>query len=159
VRFGGARAQRRASFGHDCHWSKNSEERFNPNDRRSGLACELEQARRHEKTKDLGMSWVKSGTTAVLSVPSVVVPNERNYLLNPAHPDFSKIRFFAPKPFVFDRRLRQFTKIPQGSRFYRRRRIPVTVSSRGALQELGECGGQSDSAGRNGRSPALPSGV
>jgi RES domain-containing protein len=59
-----------------------------------------------KKTKDLGTSWVKSGTTAVLSVPSVVVPNERNYLLNPAHPDFSKIRFFAPKPFVFDRRLK-----------------------------------------------------
>jgi len=59
-----------------------------------------------KKTKDLGTSWVKSGATAVLSVPSVVVPNERNYLLNPAHPDFSKIRFFAPKPFVFDRRLK-----------------------------------------------------
>ena len=55
--------------------------------------------------KDIGTSWAKSGATAVLSAPSVVVPNERNYLLNPAHPDFSKIRFSAPKPFVFDKRL------------------------------------------------------
>jgi RES domain-containing protein len=58
------------------------------------------------KTKDIGTSWAKSGATAVLPVPSVVVPNERNYLLNPAHPDFSKIRFSAPKPFVFDKRLK-----------------------------------------------------
>lgn len=58
------------------------------------------------KTKDIGTSWAKSGATAVLSVPSVVVPNERNYLLNPAHPDFSKIRFSTPKPFVFDKRLK-----------------------------------------------------
>ncbi len=57
------------------------------------------------KTKDIGTSWAKSGATAVLSVPSVVVPNERNYLLNPAHPDFSKIRLSAPQPFVFDKRL------------------------------------------------------
>jgi len=59
-----------------------------------------------KKTRDIGTSWAKSGATAVLSVPSVVVPNERNYLLNPAHPDFSKIRFSAPKPFVFDKRLK-----------------------------------------------------
>ena len=59
-----------------------------------------------KKTKDIGTSWTKSAATAVLSVPSAVVPNERNYLLNPAHPDFSKIRFSAPKPFVFDKRLK-----------------------------------------------------
>jgi RES domain-containing protein len=58
-----------------------------------------------KKTKDIGTSWAKSGATAVLSVPSVVVPNERNYLLNPAHSDFSRIRFSAPQPFVFDKRL------------------------------------------------------
>lgn len=59
-----------------------------------------------KKTKDLGTSWARSGASAVLSVPSVVVPNERNYLLNPAHPDFSRIRFSVPKPFVFDKRLK-----------------------------------------------------
>jgi len=58
------------------------------------------------KTHDLGTDWVKSGATAVLSVPSVIVPSERNYLLNPAHPDFARIRFFPPRPFTFDRRLK-----------------------------------------------------
>jgi RES domain-containing protein len=59
------------------------------------------------KTRDLGTSWAKGGATAVLSVPSVVVPNDSNYLLNPTHPDFARIRFSAPEPFVFDKRLKR----------------------------------------------------
>jgi len=40
-----------------------------------------------------------------IAVPSVVVPSERNYLLNPLHPDFSKIKLASPKLFVIDQRL------------------------------------------------------
>ncbi|MGD0201947.1 MAG: RES family NAD+ phosphorylase [Bryobacteraceae bacterium] len=57
-------------------------------------------------TQALGTAWLKRGATAVFSVPSVVVPIERNYLLNPAHRDFSKIRIGAPVPLEVDRRLR-----------------------------------------------------
>jgi RES domain-containing protein len=57
-------------------------------------------------TKDFGKAWVNDNTSAVMSVPSAVVPNENNYLLNPEHPDFSKITFSAPQPFVFDPRLK-----------------------------------------------------
>jgi len=49
-----------------------------------------------KKTKNIGTSWAKSGATAVLSVPSVVVPNELNYLLNPAHPISRKS--VSPRP-------------------------------------------------------------
>src|SRR5207237_4220285 len=59
-----------------------------------------------KKTQDLATVWVKSGATAVLCVPSVIVPSERNYLLNPAHPDFARIRFFPARSFTFDRRLK-----------------------------------------------------
>lgn len=38
--------------------------------------------------QEIGRIWLDEGRTAVMSVPSVVVPAERNYLLNPAHPDF-----------------------------------------------------------------------
>jgi RES domain-containing protein len=38
-------------------------------------------------------------------VPSVIVPQERNVLLNPAHPDFRRIRLGAPEPFSFDPRM------------------------------------------------------
>jgi RES domain-containing protein len=48
---------------------------------------------------------VQASTSAVLSVPSAVVPAERNYLLNPAHPDFERIEMGEPRPFRFDQRL------------------------------------------------------
>jgi RES domain-containing protein len=40
-----------------------------------------------------------------IAVPSVVVPSEHNYLLNPLHPDFPKIKLGPPKPFLIDQRL------------------------------------------------------
>lgn len=56
-------------------------------------------------TQALGNAWVKSGTTAILAVPSVIVPGDMNYLLNPTHPDFRKIKIGKPDKFVFDSRL------------------------------------------------------
>jgi RES domain-containing protein len=53
----------------------------------------------------LGDDWVASRRTVVLTVPSVVVPRERNYLLNPAHPDFRKLVIGKPENFKFDERL------------------------------------------------------
>ena len=53
----------------------------------------------------LGTDWIRRGKTAVLGVPSAVVPAERNFLLNPAHPDFARIRVGRPEPFSFDPRL------------------------------------------------------
>jgi len=57
-------------------------------------------------TKDIGTAWAVGKGSAVLSVPSAVIPRERNYLLNPNHFDFSQIRFSAAEPFRFDPRLR-----------------------------------------------------
>lgn len=39
----------------------------------------------------VGDDWLKRGGSPVLRVPSVIVPSEWNYLLNPAHPDFNQI--------------------------------------------------------------------
>ncbi len=55
---------------------------------------------------DLGGGWLDAARSPVLSVPSAVVPSERNYLLNPAHPEFAKIRRGSPEPFSLDPRLR-----------------------------------------------------
>jgi len=40
-----------------------------------------------------------------LRVPSVVIPRESNFMLNPEHPDFNSIAVDAPLPFEFDLRL------------------------------------------------------
>lgn len=44
------------------------------------------------RTKQIGDAWIVQMASPVLCVPSAVVPNENNYLLNPAHPDFTKIK-------------------------------------------------------------------
>jgi RES domain-containing protein len=64
--------------------------------------------RRHpapESLRRLGAEWLHECGTAGLSVPSAVVPRERNVLLNPAHPDFRKVRVGAPEAFSLDARL------------------------------------------------------
>lgn len=52
-----------------------------------------------------GGAWVASGRTSLLRVPSALVPREANYLVNPAHPDTSRIRVSAPVALEWDARL------------------------------------------------------
>ena len=56
-------------------------------------------------TRTIGDEWVRQQRSVVLKVPSVVVPEEFNYLLNPNHPDFEKIRIGRPVVYHFDPRL------------------------------------------------------
>ncbi len=58
-----------------------------------------------EALADRGSEWARAARSPVLSVPSAIVPQERNFLLNPAHPDFRRIRPGKPEPFDFDGRL------------------------------------------------------
>ena len=58
-----------------------------------------------EQLQKIGGDWVKSGSSAVLVVPSAVIPAESNYLLNPLHPAFKKIEFGPPEAFLSDPRL------------------------------------------------------
>ena len=52
-----------------------------------------------------GADWVRGGASAVLAVPSAVIPAETNYLLNPEHPDFARIGIGEPLELVTDLRL------------------------------------------------------
>jgi|SRR3989338_6237004 len=58
-----------------------------------------------EALQALGTEWIGRGQAAVLSVPSVVICEERNYLLNPAHADFAKISWSEADPFRWNPRL------------------------------------------------------
>lgn len=57
-------------------------------------------------TQAFGTEWVQSQRSVALRVPSAVIAGEFNYLLNPAHPKFAKIKIGKPEPFSFDPRLR-----------------------------------------------------
>jgi RES domain-containing protein len=55
--------------------------------------------------RTIGDTWASSGKSAVLRVPSVLVPSESNFLLNPRHPDYANLVIGKPLRFSFDPRL------------------------------------------------------
>ena len=56
-------------------------------------------------TRGIGDGWLREGRVAVLEVPSVLVPETANWLLNPEHADAVKIRVDWAQRFPYDRRL------------------------------------------------------
>jgi RES domain-containing protein len=58
-----------------------------------------------EQTRHLGTEWLHSRKSIALEVPSIVIPLERNLILNPAHPGFSEVRIVDAVPFFFDPRI------------------------------------------------------
>ena len=57
-------------------------------------------------SKSIGDEWIRSERSAVLALPSIVVPLERTFLLNPKHRDFAKIKMKDSGSFALDPRLR-----------------------------------------------------
>jgi len=62
----------------------------------------------------IGDRWIEGSSSAVLRVPSTLVPAESNFLLNPAHPDFKKLLMGEPIAFDFDQRLVRPWQGPHG---------------------------------------------
>ena len=57
------------------------------------------------QTMQIGDDWVHAGRSVALAVPSVLSTSEMNFLLNPKHPDFKKIKISQPIDYRFDSRL------------------------------------------------------
>lgn len=64
----------------------------------------------------IGAEWVTEARTAILAVPSAVIPHERNYLLNPRHSDFGRLTIGRAEPFSFDLRMWKKRTPPRESR-------------------------------------------
>jgi RES domain-containing protein len=58
-------------------------------------------------TQNIGERWVKENQSAILRVPSAIIEEEVNYLLNPNHEDFKLIRIIKAEPFIFDKRIKR----------------------------------------------------
>ena len=56
-------------------------------------------------TVELGNTWIAAETAALLLVPSVIIPEEYNALINPAHTASTKLRVEVMRQFVYDPRL------------------------------------------------------
>lgn len=57
-----------------------------------------------EKSRKMGDQFIHENKFAVMKVPSAVIPGDSNYLLNPRHPEFAKIRVIKQEPYEFDQR-------------------------------------------------------
>lgn len=53
----------------------------------------------------IGDHWATGAESAILQLPSAIVPAEWIYLLNPAHPDVAHITFGPKRPIKLDPRL------------------------------------------------------
>jgi RES domain-containing protein len=73
------------------------------------------RVRRHAKSpsgspaptagREIGRAWLEAGQALALVVPSVIVPQEANYVLDVRHARFAQLRVSRPEPFSFDERL------------------------------------------------------
>lgn len=58
-----------------------------------------------ESTQLLGDDFLDANQFLALKVPSAIVPHEYNFIINPLHPDFSKVKIITLEAFTFDNRL------------------------------------------------------
>lgn len=54
----------------------------------------------------IALDWIREGKDLVLKVPSAHSPFERNYLINPLHPDHGRLRIVETRSHFFDKRLK-----------------------------------------------------
>lgn len=55
-------------------------------------------------TRNLGDEWLSAGSSALLEVPSAILPETFNLLLNPRHPDAQRVSVAWHQPFPYDHR-------------------------------------------------------
>jgi RES domain-containing protein len=56
-------------------------------------------------TQLIGDDFISAGKNAILKVSSAVIPGEYNFLVNPLHPDSTRILVISAEPYEFDSRL------------------------------------------------------
>ena len=74
---------------------------------RSSLPSDWQAQPPPPSLRAVGDDWAAARRSAVLQLPSAIVPGENNFLLSPAHADFAKIEIGKPVEFAFDQRLLQ----------------------------------------------------
>jgi RES domain-containing protein len=82
-------------------WEDKLTERFSFKNLPSGWNAEPPDL----QTMQIGDEWIRAGKSVALAVPSVLSTSEMNFLLNPKHGDFKKIKISQPVEYRFDSRL------------------------------------------------------
>ena len=58
-----------------------------------------------ESTQTIGTEWAVKKKSVLLKVPSTIIREEFNYLINPLHPNFKKLSIGDAQKFIFDPRV------------------------------------------------------
>lgn len=66
-----------------------------------------QQVASYAQCQAVGSAWYQLRRSAVLKVPSSIIPFEANYLLHTGHSDFARIQLTSVEDFVFDARIKQ----------------------------------------------------
>jgi len=70
------------------------------------LSADWYKVENYPITQQIGDRWLADQSSALLKIPSAIIEHEYNYLINPNHPHFSKIKISSVEPFKFDPRLK-----------------------------------------------------
>jgi RES domain-containing protein len=60
----------------------------------------------YTKCRVFGDKWINDNSSVILEVPSAIVKDENNFLINPSHDDFKEVRLVHTEPFFFDPRIK-----------------------------------------------------
>ena len=71
----------------------------------SSLPATWSRTQEHPACRKRGDAWLDAGRSLVLRVPAAPMVEEVNYLINPAHPAFRRVRTHRQRRFTFDPRL------------------------------------------------------
>lgn len=72
---------------------------------RDSLTNKWQQLENYYFTQKIGGEWYEGQKSLILEVPSALVDEEFNYVINTSHPDFSKIKIAGLENFNWDKRL------------------------------------------------------
>ncbi len=67
-----------------------------------------------EAVTEVGSQWIEKKVSAALVVPSAVLPDERNVLLNPTHTAFGRVKVDEATRFTFDDRMWKASTVLRG---------------------------------------------
>ncbi len=59
-----------------------------------------------DSTQTIGTGWALKKESVLYKVPSTIIREEFNYLINPLHPDFKKLSIGSAQKFAFDPRIK-----------------------------------------------------
>ncbi|WP_407333813.1 RES family NAD+ phosphorylase [Enterovibrio sp. 27052020O] len=61
-------------------------------------------------SRNYGTEWLREGDTGVIQLPSAIIASEYNFLINPTHPDCTKIKVIDQRDFYYDSRLKRMMR-------------------------------------------------